>query len=98
MVVDWHRSSNCRNPVPDCHVPKAPTLYGVTMRFATGGEPAGALSNDYDRYYAWLSSEYIANGLADIAASDTFASMSQKQLSENAFDNLTRSNPRCNWE
>ena len=36
----------------------------VAMRFAAGTEPAG-LSEDYDRYYPWATSEYIANGLAD---------------------------------
>lgn len=48
------------------------TTYQVVMRFTTGGEPAG-LSTDYDRYYAWLTSEYIANGLADIANTGAFA-------------------------
>ncbi len=48
------------------------TTYQVVMRFTTGGEPAG-LSTDYDRYYAWLASEYIANGLADIANTGAFA-------------------------
>ena len=52
---------------------KPPATYQVAMRFATGGEPATDLSDEYDRYYAWLSSEYIANGLADIATSDSFA-------------------------
>lgn len=63
-----------------------PATYGVTMRFATGGEPAGDLSDDYDRYYAWLSSEYIANGLADIASSDYFASHVSELISENTFE------------
>lgn len=49
-----------------------PTAYQVVMRFATGTTPAG-LSVDYDRYYAWLTSEYIANGLADIARTRAFA-------------------------
>ena len=46
--------------------------YQVVMRFAAGTEPAG-LSEDYDRYYPWLTSEYIANGLADAAITQTFA-------------------------
>ena len=49
------------------------TNYQIVMRFAAGGEPAPELSADYDRYYAWLSSEYIANGLADIAETGDFA-------------------------
>lgn len=47
--------------------------YQIVMRFATGGNPATTLSPDYDRYYAWLSSEYIANALADVAVTGAFA-------------------------
>jgi capsular polysaccharide biosynthesis protein len=53
------------------YTPPGP-VYQVTMRFAAGTEPAG-LSEDYDRYYPWLASEYIANGLADIARTSVFA-------------------------
>jgi len=49
-----------------------PTPYRVVMRFSAGTEPAG-LSLDYDRYYPWLTSEYIANGLADVAETGAFA-------------------------
>ena len=42
------------------------------MRYAAGTEPAG-LSEDYDRYYPWLTSEYVANGLADVAETRVFA-------------------------
>lgn len=49
------------------------TTYQVVMRFTAGGEPTAALSADYDRYYAWLSSEYIANALADVAVTGRFA-------------------------
>ena len=48
------------------------SVYQVVMRFAAGTRPAG-LSEDYDRYYPWLTSEYIANGLADIAETGAFA-------------------------
>lgn len=48
------------------------TVYQVVMRFAAGTAPAGT-STDYDRYYPWLTSEYIANGLADIAETGVFA-------------------------
>jgi len=46
--------------------------YQVVMRFAAGTQPVG-LSEDYDRYYPWLTSEYIANGLADVAETGAFA-------------------------
>jgi capsular polysaccharide biosynthesis protein len=53
------------------YTPPGP-VYQVTMRFAAGTKPAG-LSEDYDRYYPWLASEYIANGLADVARTGAFA-------------------------
>jgi len=46
--------------------------YQAVMRFSAGTEPAG-LSVDYDRYYPWLTSEYIANALADVAVTQAFA-------------------------
>jgi len=51
---------------------RPPTTYQVVMRFAAGTAPVGD-SVDYDRYYPWLTSEYIANGLADIAETGAFA-------------------------
>jgi hypothetical protein len=50
-----------------------PVTYQVVLRFTAGTEPAADLSPDYDRYYAWLTSEYIANGLADFAQMSHFA-------------------------
>jgi capsular polysaccharide biosynthesis protein len=60
-----------------------PPLYQVALRLATGGDPAEPLSEDYDRYYAWLSSEYIANGLADLAVTQGFAQRAAERLTEN---------------
>jgi capsular polysaccharide biosynthesis protein len=53
------------------YTPPGP-VYQVTMRFAAGTKPEG-LSEDYDRYYPWLTSEYVANGLADAARTGAFA-------------------------
>jgi len=53
------------------YVPPGP-VYQVVMRFAAGTRPA-SLSEDYDRYYPWLTSEYVANGLADVAETGAFA-------------------------
>jgi capsular polysaccharide biosynthesis protein len=53
------------------YTPPGPT-YQVVMRFSAGTKPAG-LSEDYDRYYPWLASEYVANGLADVARTGVFA-------------------------
>ena len=50
-----------------------PGAYQVVLRFTTGSEPAADLSPDYDRYYAWLTSEYVANGLAVFAQTGHFA-------------------------
>ncbi|MGD1992545.1 MAG: hypothetical protein PVI59_05060 [Anaerolineae bacterium] len=58
-----------------------PTVYQVVMRYAAGTEPAG-LSVDYDRYYPWLTSEYIANGLADVAETSVFAEAVAARLTE----------------
>jgi capsular polysaccharide biosynthesis protein len=58
-----------------------PTMYQAVMRFAAGTEPAG-LSVDYDRYYPWLTSEYVANGLADVAETGTFAQAVAGRLAE----------------
>ena len=46
--------------------------YSVVMQFATGTPPSG-LSEDYDRFYSWRTSEYIAGGLSDVAKTGVFA-------------------------
>jgi capsular polysaccharide biosynthesis protein len=62
------------------YTPPGP-VYQVVMRFAAGTVPAG-LSEDYDRYYPWLTSEYIANGLADVAETGVFAQAVTARLAE----------------
>jgi len=56
--------------------------YQAVFRFTAGGTPAADVSADYDRYYAWLASEYIANGLADYAVTARFAEGVAERLSE----------------
>ena len=56
-------------------------MHQVVMRYAAGTNPAG-LSEDYDRYYPWLTSEYVANGLADVAVTGTFAQAISSRLAE----------------
>lgn len=63
LVVALYTAATYTRPTP---------AYQIVMRFAAGTEPAG-LSEDYDRYYPWLTSEYIANGLADVAETGAFA-------------------------
>jgi len=62
------------------YAPPSP-LYQVVMRFAAGTKPTG-LSEDYDRYYPWLTSEYVANGLADVAETGLFAQAIATRLDE----------------
>lgn len=57
------------------------TTYQVVLRFAAGTAPAG-LSVDYDRYYPWLTSEYVANGLADVAGTRVFAEAVAARLAQ----------------
>jgi capsular polysaccharide biosynthesis protein len=61
------------------------TAYQVVMRFSAGTEPAG-LSLDYDRYYPWVASEYIAKGLADVAETGAFAQAVAARLGERGHD------------
>jgi capsular polysaccharide biosynthesis protein len=72
LVVAVYTATTYRPPAP---------VYQVAMRFAAGTEPAG-LSEDYDRYYAWATSEYIANGLADAAKGEVFARAVASRLEE----------------
>lgn len=48
--------------------------YKVTMRFAAGLPPERTTGVfNYERYYSWLSSEYMANGFADVVRTSIFA-------------------------
>jgi capsular polysaccharide biosynthesis protein len=52
----------------------APLLYNVGVRFIVGQPPSpGAAANDEQRYYNWLTSEYIVNGLNDWVRGGNFA-------------------------
>lgn len=60
----------------------APQLaYAATMRFTAAQPAATAQTRDFDpNYYRWLTSEYIANGLADWASTRSFAEAVAGQL------------------
>lgn len=79
LVVVAHVASTYTRPAP---------FFQVVMRFAAGTEPAG-VSADYDRYYPWLASEYIANGLADLAETHVFAQAISSRLAEKGFELAT---------
>ena len=55
--------------------PQTPTLYTASMRFVIGLEPE-PISNQhytYDRYYTWLTAEYLLDDLAEVVKSQLFA-------------------------
>ncbi len=53
--------------------PPAP-VYTAGVRFLVGQEPApAAVQEDEERYYNWLTSEYIVNGLTDWVRGGEFA-------------------------
>lgn len=62
-----------------------PIAYQVVMRFSAGTEPAG-LSLDYDRYYPWQTSEYIADAMADAAETGVFAQAVGARLDQLGYD------------
>jgi capsular polysaccharide biosynthesis protein len=52
----------------------APTTYNTGVRFISAQTPgAAALDSDEQRYYNWLTSEYIVNGLGDWIRGGVFA-------------------------
>ncbi len=60
---------------------KPPTLYQVHMNFAAGLPPESKAEDyTYDGYYAWLTSEFIANGLADVVRRERFAAAVSARL------------------
>lgn len=51
-----------------------PTAYESTLRLAVGTEPVPTAIGYYDpNYYAWLSSEYLADDLSELLKSEAFA-------------------------
>jgi hypothetical protein len=60
-----------------------PTLYQAHMNFAAGLPPEFKPDNyTYDGLNVWLASEYIANGLADVARRERFAAAVSERLTE----------------
>src|SRR6266508_1590817 len=59
--------------------------FQVTLRFAAGLAPEQAAGvYNYDRQYAWLASEYLANGLSDIVHTSLFAQSVAARVSTQA--------------
>jgi capsular polysaccharide biosynthesis protein len=65
----------------------APPAYNAGVRFIVG-QPPGAAAADADeqRYYNWLTSEYIVNGLTDWVRGGKFAEAVSKRLATQGID------------
>jgi capsular polysaccharide biosynthesis protein len=60
-----------------------PPTYNTTMRFTVGVKPQELPDQyTYDSYYAWLSSEYLADDLTAIVSSQAFAADVNRRLAE----------------
>ena len=64
-----------------------PTVYNAGVRFIVG-QPPGAAAGEFDeqRYYNWLTSEYIVNGLTDWVRGGKFAEAVSARLAGKGFD------------
>lgn len=65
----------------------APPAYNAGVRFIVG-QPPGAAAGEFDeqRYYNWLTSEYIVNGLTDWVRGGKFAEAVSKRLAAQGID------------
>lgn len=65
----------------------APTVYNAGVRFIVGQPPgAAAAEQDEQRYYNWLASEYIVNGLTDWIRGGRFAQAVSDRLAAQGID------------
>lgn len=61
--------------------------YNVGVRFIVGQPPLpGASRTDEQRYYNWLTSEYIVNGLTDWVKGNQFGQAVSEELAERGVD------------
>jgi capsular polysaccharide biosynthesis protein len=67
---------------------KPPPLYQATLRFTVGVPPEPRTGNyyTYDRYYTWLTSEYIADDFSEVVKSQAFAQDVSAILAERQED------------
>ncbi|MCB8944216.1 MAG: hypothetical protein H6658_10720 [Ardenticatenaceae bacterium] len=63
-----------------------PPAYNVGMRFIVAQQPAADSDTDEQRYYNWLTSEYIVNGLTDWARGTEFATAVAAELAAQGID------------
>ncbi len=75
LVVAAYTASTYRKPA---------TVYQAHMNFTAGLATEDKPDNyTYDGYYAWLTSEYIANSLADVVRRERVARAVSERLAEN---------------
>ncbi len=62
--------------------------FNVGINYTAGLPPVAGSGADYedDRYYPWLTSEYIVNGLADWVKSTSFATAVSEELARQGLD------------
>jgi len=68
--------------------PERPALYQTSMRFTVGLVPESR-SGDYyayDRYYTWMSSEYLVDELTEVVGSEAFARAVSEELADSDLD------------
>ena len=64
-----------------------PPAYNVGVNFIVGQQPSpAAAAEDQERYYAWLTSEYIVNGLADWVSGNAFKTAVSTELAGQGYD------------
>jgi len=64
-----------------------PTYYNVGMHYLVSQEPSTEADNaDEQRYYNWLTSEYIVNGLTDWVKGGEFATAVSAKLAEQGWE------------
>jgi capsular polysaccharide biosynthesis protein len=62
---------------------RPPTLYQAHLNFTAGLPPEDKPDDyTYDGYYAWLTSEYIANSLSDVVRRERFAAAVSTRLAD----------------
>jgi capsular polysaccharide biosynthesis protein len=65
----------------------APTVYNAGVRFIAGQPPGAAAAElDEQRYYNWLTSEYVVNGLTDWVRGGKFAEAVSERLAAQGID------------
>jgi capsular polysaccharide biosynthesis protein len=65
---------------------KPADVYNAGMRFLVAQPPATASNTDEQRYYNWLTSEYIVNGLTDWVRGTEFATAVSAELADEGIN------------